>query len=241
MFLNAPIVRIAVGNQPRVAESPGRRSYGAGAASSANASSARRAVASQVNQRARARAPFDSRLRNTSSPRTRPSAPARVVQVLHQQARLTVEDGVGVAGDRRGHGRSAAGGGLGQCHAPPLPLRAAGHDPGPAIPLHQFGVVHPAGQVDPIGRPEFVTQGLEGGPFVSLADDHRPQVGEVRLQRGQRPEQRVEALDGDQSAHGHDQRRGQALATRRVTLVDPGRRHRHPVRPEPQQLHDLVA
>ena len=164
---------------------PGQGRAGA-AASSASASRARRAVASQVNQRARASAPLDSRLRSTSSPRTRPSAPARSPQVVHQQARLAVEHGVGVAGDGGGHGRGATGGRLGQRHAPALALRAAGHDPGPAVPVHELLVVDAAGQAEPLGGAELVAQRLERRALVALADDDRPQRRVVRLDLGQR-------------------------------------------------------
>ena len=76
----------------------------------------------------------------------------QLAHVADQQARITVDHGVGVAGDGGGHGRGAAGRRLGQRHAPALPLRAARHHPGPPVPRDQLLVADVARQAHPVGR-----------------------------------------------------------------------------------------
>ena len=53
---------------------------------------------------------------------------------------------------------------------------------------------------------ELCDPAFEGVAFVTLAHDHRVQIGQVRLHFGERVDQDVEALDGDEPAGRDDQR-----------------------------------
>ena len=89
---------------------------------------------------------------------------------------------------------SAAGGGLGQRHAPPLALRAARHHPGVAIAQGTSSSwrTRPGRSTQSVA-PSSSRKDSSARAFVALAHDHRPQVGLLRpstvgraLQEGRR-------------------------------------------------------
>ena len=105
------------------------------------------AVSSQVNWAACASAPVAEPLaQSAGSLAIAGELAARSASSSTSRPLTPVGDGVDVAGDAGGDGRGAAGGGLGERHAPALAGRGAGDGPRRLVEVDQLVVGHAAGE-----------------------------------------------------------------------------------------------
>ena len=119
-----------------------------------------------------------SSARSAGSPSTAARRGAEVGGgLVGEQAAHAVADGVGVAGDAGGDRGRAAGGGLGEGHAPALAGRRRGDDPGPPVQVDELVVAEAPGEARPSARRRASrTSSSSAGPLVAVADD-RPARG----------------------------------------------------------------
>ena len=137
-----------------------------------------------------------------------------------EKSARSVLHGVQVPGDAGHHRRRAAGRGLGDRHAPSLPERGAGQDPGRPVQRQQIVVAEVAGQRQPSGGARGADAGLEGGALVALTDDHRLEAGMAFPQLHEYVDEHLEALDRHEPPGGHDERVGRTDPARREARGD---------------------
>ena len=128
--------------------------------------------------------------------------------------------GVAMAPDVGDHRRRAAGGGLGDRHAPALGHRRAGQDPRRPVEGDELVVGDVAREVRPRRGVERLDPVLEVLTLGALAHDHELGVGHLLAHLDHRVEQGVEALDRHQPADGDDERHRRSPATGREARVD---------------------
>ena len=176
---------------------------------------------------------------------TRARAPPSVGGgAVGEQAADAVAHGVDVAGDAGGDRRRAAGGRLGERHAPALPGRRRGDDPRPPVEVDELVVAEVPGEARPSARRRGSrTSSSRAGPLVALADDRRARGrGPCARASAHAASEQVVALHRHEPADGDDERvRRPRLAAGREAGIDAGRHDVDALGAQPQLLDDVVA